>query len=182
MDWRLGKTHLGKTRLSKTGIIFGMKAGSKYHPLYEALAKSGKDEITFTFADIETLLGTPLPPTARQHRGWWSNRHANTSPSSAWMSAGYHAEQVDLEHQTILFRKPSYHYEIRREGDTVLWNAEMIRALRHYMNVSQSELAEELGVRQQTVSEWETEIYTPKKAMSKLLGFIAERAGFKYEA
>jgi DNA-binding transcriptional regulator YiaG len=57
----------------------------------------------------------------------------------------------------------------------------MIRALRHHMNASQGELAEELGVRQQTISEWEKEIYAPKKAMSKLLGYVAERAGFKYE-
>lgn len=159
-----------------------MKAGSKYHPLYEALTHSGAEEITLSLPEIETLLGHLLPPSARQNKGWWSNRSTGLSHASAWMDAGYHVTHIDLDTQHITFRKPIFNYEIRREGDTVLWNAEMIRALRHHMNASQGELAEELGVRQQTVSEWETEMYTPKKAMSKLLGFIAEKAGFKYQA
>lgn len=97
------------------------------------------------------------------------------------MSAGYHVTKIDFEQKKITFGKPIFRYEVRREGDTILWNADMIRALRHHMTASQGELAEELGVRQQTVSEWENSIYAPKKAMSKLLGFIAERAGFEYE-
>ena len=50
------------------------------------------------------------------------------------------------------------------------------------MRLTQQGLAEELGVRQQTVSEWETEMYRPRGASSKLLTMIAEKAGFKYEA
>ncbi len=48
------------------------------------------------------------------------------------------------------------------------------------MGLSQAELAAELGVRQQTISEWETGMYQPKRAMSKLLTLVAERAGFTY--
>jgi DNA-binding transcriptional regulator YiaG len=48
------------------------------------------------------------------------------------------------------------------------------------MEFSQAELAEELGVRQQTISEWETGMYQPKRAMSKLLTMVAEQAGFRY--
>ncbi|NUM47273.1 MAG: helix-turn-helix transcriptional regulator [Anaerolineales bacterium] len=158
-----------------------MKVGSKYHPLYLVLSTSGQEEISLSLKEIETLLGHPLPLSAYQNKGWWSNRATQVSQASAWMDAGYHVTHIDLNHQRITFRKPVFNYEIRRAGDTVLWNAEMIRALRHHMNASQGELAEELGVRQQTISEWEKEIYTPKKAMSKLLGFVAERAGFKYE-
>jgi len=52
--------------------------------------------------------------------------------------------------------------------------------LRRHMGLSQAELAAELGVRQQTISEWETGMYQPKRAMSKLLTLVAERAGFTY--
>ncbi len=135
-----------------------------------------------SLADIETLLGASLPPTARENPGWWSNRSSGSVQASAWMSAGYHVVEADLAQHQITFRKPIFKYEINRAGDTILWSAEMIKALRHYMQASQEELAEELGVRQQTVSEWENELYAPKKAMSKLLGYVAERAGFKYEA
>jgi DNA-binding transcriptional regulator YiaG len=48
------------------------------------------------------------------------------------------------------------------------------------MDLSQAELAERLGVRQQTISEWETGVYQPKRAMSRLLTLVAERAGFPY--
>ncbi len=169
-------------RLGKTGIIPSMKAGSKYSPLYEALIRTGQEEVTFTMAEIETLLGAPLPSTAHNDRAWWSNRNSGAVQASAWMSAGYNVANADLDNRRITFQKPVFKYEIRRAGDTILWNADMVRALRHHMSASQGELAEELGVRQQTISEWEKELYTPKKAMSKLLGFVAERAGFKYEA
>jgi len=61
------------------------------------------------------------------------------------------------------------------------WSAEEVRALRHHLGVSQDGLAEELGMRQQTVSEWETGRYRPRGASLRLLGMIAERAGFEYE-
>ena len=41
-------------------------------------------------------------------------------------------------------------------------------------------MAEELGTRQQTISEWETGQYRPRGASARLLTIIAERAGFVY--
>jgi DNA-binding transcriptional regulator YiaG len=43
-------------------------------------------------------------------------------------------------------------------------------------------MAEELGTRQQTISEWETGQYRPRGASARLLTLVAERAGFQYEA
>jgi DNA-binding transcriptional regulator YiaG len=48
------------------------------------------------------------------------------------------------------------------------------------MLLTQGQLAEELGVRQQTVSEWETGAYEPRGASERLLSIVAERAGFTY--
>jgi DNA-binding transcriptional regulator YiaG len=48
------------------------------------------------------------------------------------------------------------------------------------MGLSQDELAEELGTRQQTVSEWETGRYRPRGPSARLLSIVAERAGFRY--
>ena len=62
------------------------------------------------------------------------------------------------------------------------WDGSSIRALRGYLDMTQVELADEIGIRQQTVSEWEVGIYTPRGASVKLLTMIAERTGFKYEA
>ncbi len=61
-----------------------------------------------------------------------------------------------------------------------LWDAEQIRSLRGHLKMTQDDLAEELNVRQQTVSEWETGQYQPRGASEKVLTIIAERAEFQY--
>jgi DNA-binding transcriptional regulator YiaG len=43
-------------------------------------------------------------------------------------------------------------------------------------------MAEQLGTRQQTISEWEKGMYCPRGASSTLLTIVAERAKFKYQA
>jgi DNA-binding transcriptional regulator YiaG len=48
------------------------------------------------------------------------------------------------------------------------------------MGLTQANMANELGTRQQTISEWELGIYAPRGTSVKLLNIIAERARFKY--
>jgi len=62
------------------------------------------------------------------------------------------------------------------------WDGQQVHALRSHLGLTQSEMAEKLGTRQQTISEWEKEMYKPRGASSTLLSMIAERAKFKYEA
>jgi DNA-binding transcriptional regulator YiaG len=57
-----------------------------------------------------------------------------------------------------------------------------VRALRQHLGLTQAALSAELGVRQQTVSEWETGAYQPRGAAARLLTLVAERAAFAYEA
>ena len=65
--------------------------------------------------------------------------------------------------------------------DNQEWDAGSVRALRHHLRISQQALARELGVRQQTVSEWETGLYRPRGASGRGLAIVAERAGFQYD-
>jgi DNA-binding transcriptional regulator YiaG len=67
-------------------------------------------------------------------------------------------------------------YRFRRRRREKPWTAEEILELRHRMGLSQAAMAEELGVRQQTVSEWETGRYQPRGASARLLGMLAESA------
>jgi DNA-binding transcriptional regulator YiaG len=158
-----------------------MNADSKYYPLYTFLAEQPLDELTLTLPEIESRLGTSLPPSARTRRAWWSNRSRGAVQAGAWMEAGYHVEKIDLENEQITFRKPGIIYNVQRQGDTVLWDADLIKSLRHHMHWTQFDLADKLGMRQQTISEWENELYEPKRSSSKLLTLIAEKAGFKYK-
>jgi DNA-binding transcriptional regulator YiaG len=61
------------------------------------------------------------------------------------------------------------------------WNAGSVRALRRFLGMSQSIFAAELGVRQQTVSEWETGMYRPRGASATLLTMIAANSGFIHD-
>ena len=67
-----------------------------------------------------------------------------------------------------------------RKGRRAVWNAERVRSLREHLGLTQQQLAEELNVRQQTVSEWETGQYRPRGASERLLSMVAERAEFRY--
>jgi putative transcriptional regulator len=60
------------------------------------------------------------------------------------------------------------------------WDAESIRALRRHLDMTQQEMSDELGVRQQTVSDWELGYHRPRGGMARLLAIIAERASFEY--
>jgi DNA-binding transcriptional regulator YiaG len=66
-------------------------------------------------------------------------------------------------------------YVFRRKR-AAAWTAEEVLALRRRLGLSQAAFADELGVRQQTVSEWETGRYLPRGASSRLLGMLAESA------
>ena len=62
------------------------------------------------------------------------------------------------------------------------WDSEYILALRRHLGLTQRELADRLGTRQQTISEWEKGMYKPRGASSTLLSIVAERAKFDYTA
>ncbi|MCB9484191.1 MAG: helix-turn-helix domain-containing protein [Dehalococcoidia bacterium] len=57
------------------------------------------------------------------------------------------------------------------------WDAEAVRRLREQLGVTQAELADRIGTRQQTVSEWETGASTPRRMSQRLLRLVAEEAG-----
>ena len=63
-----------------------------------------------------------------------------------------------------------------------LWDAERVKALRDHLGLTQQQMSEELGTRQQTISEWERGIYRPRGVSRTMLNIIAEGAGFTYIA
>lgn len=155
-----------------------MKSDSKYQPLWEFLSQSNQDEVILTFVEIEELMNDTLPDSAHKKRAWWSNRSKGALQASAWMEAGYRVEDVDFAQQRVTFRQPTAKPKVPPLGDSVLWNAQLIKALRRYMGLTQAEFAQKLGVRQATVSQWENSAYEPTLATSKYLSLIAEQVGF----
>ena len=54
------------------------------------------------------------------------------------------------------------------------WPTEKVSGLRYRLGVSQQQMAQLLGVRQQTVSDWETGLHEPQGASRRMLSIIAE--------
>ncbi|MBG81949.1 MAG: helix-turn-helix transcriptional regulator [SAR202 cluster bacterium] len=61
------------------------------------------------------------------------------------------------------------------------WQADNIRALRTHLGLSQTALSREIGIRQQTISEWETGMYAPRGASVTILTLLAVSSNFQFE-
>jgi len=76
---------------------------SKYQPLSARLSGHPKPEWRASFAELEEVLGFPLPKAARTGRGWWkpdAGAHAR-----AWTEAGWAAHDVDPAAGQVTFRR-----------------------------------------------------------------------------
>lgn len=82
-----------------------MSGHSKYSPLEEHLKSAGFREIRMTFGEIEVVIGTSLPPSARKHRPWWSNHPSNNAMTRSWLAAGYRTSRVDIANERLVFIK-----------------------------------------------------------------------------
>ena len=84
------------------------KLSKKYAPLEKYLRSKSQPELSLTFKEIGSILGQPLPRSARNHRPWWSNPRGTQgiSQQSAWIDAGYHVDSVSLGEQGwVQFRR-----------------------------------------------------------------------------
>lgn len=84
-----------------------VRSGSqRYAPLIKHLSERAEDEqaLELSFAQLEEILGTPLPPSARTHRAWWANTKANAR-AAGWMEAGWKVAGVDLEEGRVRFAR-----------------------------------------------------------------------------
>lgn len=61
------------------------------------------------------------------------------------------------------------------------WQAENIRNLRTHLGLSQTALSREIGIRQQTISEWETGMYAPRGASVTILTLLAVSSNFQFD-
>lgn len=61
-----------------------------------------------TFAEIESILGVPIPASARQYRPWWANEEAGTHiHARAWLDAGFKTSNVLLTSGVVDFIRTS---------------------------------------------------------------------------
>ncbi|WP_426616076.1 DUF7662 domain-containing protein [Bradyrhizobium sp. McL0616] len=64
-------------------------------------------DVRLTFAEIEAILGRPLPASAHKFSAWWGNessRKAGHTQSKAWLLAGFEA-RVSLTRKAVEFHR-----------------------------------------------------------------------------
>jgi hypothetical protein len=76
-------------------------AMSKYEPLGNFLSALETQRWRASFAEIEAVLGFPLPRSAYTYPAWWSNDETGHSHARAWLGAGWRTEDVDVPARTV---------------------------------------------------------------------------------
>lgn len=79
---------------------------SKYEKLGTYLERQPGVEIPMTFAEIERVIGCPLPRSSR-YPAWWSNNPSNNVMTKIWLRAGFKTEQVNVEARKLVFKRAS---------------------------------------------------------------------------
>ena len=79
--------------------------GSKYSPLRRYLTRKAQyaDHVTLPFAKIEEIIDDNLPFSATHHRNWWSTQ--SSPQAQAWLGVKWKVHDVNLEHETVTFRR-----------------------------------------------------------------------------
>lgn len=81
------------------------KRSRKYEPLTEFLRRQPRAVVRMSFDEIERVIGARLPPSAADHRAWWSNNAQNNVMTKAWKDAGFESEDVDMPGRRVTFRR-----------------------------------------------------------------------------
>ena len=84
-----------------------MASRGKYLKLHDHLCSLDTQEWRTSFRKIESIIGFPLPASARRHRPWWANekRAGGHTQSLAWTSAGWETSEVDMGAEMVVFRR-----------------------------------------------------------------------------
>jgi DNA-binding XRE family transcriptional regulator len=157
-----------------------MSPQSKYYALREYLRQQPDAvPLELSFAEIEVILGRPLPATAQVTRAWWAN--SQTAQGRAWQEAGWLVDDVNFAAKLVVFRPARITYRITPIRKSKGWSGEQIKSLREHAGWSQQELANRLQVRQQTISDWEMGHHVARRSMNRLLQMVAEEIDFPYQ-
>jgi hypothetical protein len=80
------------------------RPSSKYEPLRAYLSTCDEPVIRLTFSQIERILQTNLPTSARKYRPWWANELDGTHiHARAWIDAGRKTANVDMNAEAVDF-------------------------------------------------------------------------------
>ncbi|MFC6824382.1 DUF7662 domain-containing protein [Halopelagius fulvigenes] len=83
----------------------GSPPSGKYGPLYDYLAGHEFDRVRLSFAELEVVLGAPVPASARNWRQWWTNSEESHPHARSWLRAGYEVASLSLPDELVVFER-----------------------------------------------------------------------------
>lgn len=86
---------------------------NKYQPLADYLQKTEFLEVKLTFQEIENIIKSKLPFSAKNFPAFWANSKTNDSHTWAhlWLKAGWVRTSYKLSEEWVIFKKTEY-YEL----------------------------------------------------------------------
>ena len=87
--------------------IMGGVVSAPYRVLFEYLEKRYANRVVLTFAEIEDLLGSALPPQARLDREWWTETEVDAGHpqcSDCWLLA-HRSATPNLLARSVVFAR-----------------------------------------------------------------------------
>ncbi len=77
-----------------------------YSALSAYLSTVAADTVDLSFAQVESIIGDTLPPSASVHPAWWSNEKSGSHRwAHLWQSAGWLSGKIDLTQRVVSFRR-----------------------------------------------------------------------------
>ncbi len=109
--------------IDKSHKYRAMAARGKYQRLYSHLLAHQVQEWRTSFSEIESIIGFELPASARIHRPWWANQRGASGHTQAlaWNIAGWETAEVDMDSETLTFRRRSGMEADRRPSLDEVW-------------------------------------------------------------
>jgi CBS domain-containing protein len=88
-------------------ITDSAKSGGRYAALADWLqSQPGRvEQIPLSFSEIEEIIGSDLPDSARVFRAWWANDSVGHSHSQLWLAAGWRTTYVNLNEGKVTFSR-----------------------------------------------------------------------------
>ena len=80
---------------------------SRYERLRRYLEGVSDVSHPMEFEAVEQLVVGGLPPSARDHRAWWSNSRSHTHAKNGWLAAGWRSAGVDMKAKKLIFERVS---------------------------------------------------------------------------
>ena len=78
----------------------------KCQPLADWLAAQPGPSVCLAFAQVEQLLGTPLPSSARANTAWWQDTGTGRPHIHAWRGLGWQVAAVNRRQALVLYHRP----------------------------------------------------------------------------